>query len=366
MRRLQMVALALLVGTPAVWAAIRHVRAREANGLLRSVATAHERVSYAGVVEWRRQMDKSSESRLPSTGPSGKKKHSWSGRKKSMSVRHNAATGVTAYRFGKWREFVMPRPSSRLQDPGGFCLAADALVANYRAEEQAPREFLGRKVRVIRVRPRIEGRPSLEIWADAQTDLPLKVTTFRADGSVYRTSQYSKIEFEAQDVSEKKLQRTHRWFGTRVPLDDPRDSAGFKPLLPDYLPKGFRLVEARIRQKVTPQLTLLYSDGATFFQIVQSPAATPAMEENHLRRLYGERKARGFMNWKFRRAMKRLAESGAESAAGGDAGTIVCRKRESRSHMTFKMGVEDLDVELAGRRDLEPESMLAVLRSLKR
>ena len=72
------------------------------------------------------------------------------------------------------------------------------------------------------------------------------------------------------------------------------------------------------------------------------------------------------MDWKFRGAMKRLANSGAEVDPGSDAGAIVCRKRESRSHMTFKLWVENLDVELASRRDLDPELMLAVLRSLQR
>ena len=159
MRGLQLVAVAVLVGTPAVWATIRHVRANEANDLLHSVATAHQRVSYAGKIQTRRHLDKSADSNHKS-----RRKHSWSGRMKSMSVRHDAASGCTAYRFG-WgrfgggREFVISRPSSRLQDPGGFCLAPDALVANYRAEELKSREFLGRRVRVLRVRPRIEGRP---------------------------------------------------------------------------------------------------------------------------------------------------------------------------------------------------------------
>ena len=374
MRRLQLVVVALLVGTPAVWATIRHVKAHEASDLLRSVATAHQRVSYAGKIQTRRHLDKSADGAGRSADGAGrsKRKHSWSGRSKSMSVRHDAASGCTAYRFG-WglfgggREFVISRPSSRLQDPGGFCLAPDALVANYRAEELPSREFLGRRVRVLRARPRIEGRPSIEIWADASSHLPLKVTTFRADGSVYRASEYTEIEFAPQEIAERRLRKTHAWIGAPVPKESPAESAGFRPLLPDYLPPGFELVEARVRERATAELSLLYSDGATFFQIKQSPAATPAMVENYLRQRMGESRVRRIMAWKMRKNIARLAKAGSQNPGSAGEGTVVrCRKHESKSHMTLKLDVDNIDIEVTARRDIDAEAVLSVVRSLHR
>ncbi len=400
MRRLQLVVVALLVGTPAVWATIRHVKAHEASDLLRSVATAHQRVSYAGKIQTRRHLDKSADGAGRSAVGAGgsavgagrsadgadgsavgaggsKRKHSWSGRGKSMSVRHDAASGCTAYRFrvrrsgggrsSGGREFVISRPSSRLQDPGGFCLAPDALVANYRAEELPPREFLGRRVRVLRALPRIEGRPSIEIWADATSHLPLKVTTFRADGSVYRASEYTEIEFAPQEIAERRLRKTHAWIGAPVPKESPAESAGFRPLLPDYLPPGFELVEARVRERATVELSLLYSDGATFFQIKQSPAATPAMVENYLRQRMGESRVRRIMAWKMRKNIARLAKAGSQYAgSAGERTAVRCRKHESKSHMTLKLDVDDIDIEVTARRDIDAEAVLSVVRSLKR
>jgi len=366
MRRLQVVVVALLLGSPAVWATIRHVRAYEAGDLLRSVATAHQRVSYAGKIQTRRHLDKSADSKHKS-----RRKHSWSGRKQSMSVRHDAASGCTAYRFG-WgrfgggREFVISRPSSRLQDPGGFCLAPDALVANYRAEELESRKFLGRRVRVLRARPRIEGRPSIEIWADSETHLPLKVTTFRADGSVYRASEYTEIEFAPQEIAERHLRKTHAWIGAPVPKESPAESAGFRPLLPDYLPPGFELVEARVRERATAELSLLYSDGATFFQIKQSPAATPAMVESYLRRRMGESGVRRIMAWKMRKNIARLARAGSALTGDGKPTAVRCRKHESKSHMTLKLDVDNIDIEVTARRDIDTEAVLSVVRSLQR
>jgi len=338
--RLQLVVLAALIGAPAVWAAIRQVREHESQALLHAAATAHQRVSYAGSVLWNGRF-----------------------KGKTFGVRHDAQSGRTAYTMGAWREWTMSRPSSRMPDPAAWCAAPKVVGRNYRAKEIGFDEFLGRKVRVLRLRPRHRGRPSLDLYVDAQTDLPLKVTTYRPDGSLYRVAKFESVEFGEQIVEERNLHNVHKFIGTPVPLEDPQDSAGFRPLLPDYLPDGFRLVEARVKQRATPRLVLLYSDGGTAFELSQAPFATPAAIEAHYRKFMSEGRVRRMMDWRMMKARKRLVE--AESGPGAK-GKVTCRHRRGRSHSTHELRVDDIDVKLTARSDIDRGQMLDVLRSLRR
>jgi hypothetical protein len=335
-RKLSPLLLAILLGAPAVWAALQHARARETEHLLVEVATANGRTSYRGHIGWKSRWKKSS----------------------GLDVRHDAVHGRTAYCFGKGREFVLDHPSGRMPDPTAWCRDPGLLSQNYVATEKAPRSFLDRDVRVLSVKPRHRGRPSLEIWADALSGLALKVTTFRADGSVYRVSKFESIEFGAQEVAARELQQIHKFRGTVVPLDDPAAAAGFAAMIPDYAPAGFELVEARVRQRATPELSLLYSDGATAFELKQSPRVTPAALEEHYKTRMSDRWASRRVRWHVAKAARRLVRT------GGDAPTTaVCRS--SRRHATWDLQVAGLDLKLVARDDLDRSEMTKVLRSLR-
>ena len=68
----------------------------------------------------------------------------------------------------------------------------------------------------------------------------------------------------------------------------------------------------------------------------------------------------GVMDWRFQQELRRLASMGETD------GRIRCVKRESPDHMTLKLTVEEMNVEVSARRDLDPEVVLAVVRSLHR
>jgi negative regulator of sigma E activity len=326
-----------MVGAPAVWAAVRQARTAEVVDLLRAAATAHTKTSYEGTVLW-------------NGGRWGK----------PVRVRHDSVSGRTAYRFGRFREFVVAAPSSRMPDPAAWCVDLEALTRNYRARELKSAEFLGRAVRVLRAVPRHPGRPSMEIWVDRASGLPLKVSTFRSDGSAYRVAKFRSIRFGPQEVREVNLQRAHKFIGTPVSLENPQAAAGFLPLLPDYLPEGFKLVGARVKQMATPILTLVYSDGVTAFDLKQWPRPTPAvLEDFYAKGPWGERWSRRMMRWHMRKAKKMLLES-----EGDGQVTAVCHERGY--HTSCDLRVEDLSVSLVARSDLDKAEILKVLRSLHR
>jgi len=258
-RRVELLLIALVLGAPAVLAAIRHASHDASVDLLRAIADVDGKASFRAAASWN---------------------GGWPA--KRVTLRHDAVSGRTAYWFSGpfHHEFVLCGSSHRMPDPTAWCIDPDALVENYRAHVLETRRFLDRDVRVLRVTPRHAGRPSVEVWVDVASGLPLRASTFRADGSLYRVCRFDRIAFGAEDVEPVDLERSRKFAGTPVPLESPQDAAGFEPLFPDYLPVGFRLVEARVKEWISPQLTLVYSDGVTAFELQQSPRATPAFLES--------------------------------------------------------------------------------------
>jgi len=364
-RLVQVVLLAVVAGAPSVWAARRQARGNDAQDFLVATASAHQTVSYAGGVVWSGVIDGTGFGGKSFGGKGfGKRSHGAPAEPTTFGVRHDAQSGKTTYSTdGPWKQWTMPGPSSRMPDPAAWCLAPERMAQNYTAEESGANEFLGRAVRVLRVRSRHEGRPSLEVWADAKTLLPLKVTTYRPDGSVYRVAKFRRVEFGPQPRPREARPWTTRWFGKRVPLGDLERSAEFPPLLPDYVPEGFELVEARVKQWATPHLTLLYSDGVTAFELTQAPLPTPALLEAYHGRHMGERHARRMLDWHMLVARQRLIETGSESEV---MGKITCRYRPGKTHSSHDLRVEDLEVKLSARSDIDRDLMLRVLRSLRR
>jgi len=345
LRRPSLALLGLLCAATVVWATWRHIESEEAFGLVRQAATAHLTVSYRGELAW------------PASSP---------GRKKTTAVLHDAQSGRTRYTWGRRYSYVTKGPSSRSSDPVAFCLDLEALEENYTAQDLGEIPFLDRIARVLVLRPRHQGRPRVRLVVDRASMLPLKVATYGPDGSLYRVKQFQSIEIGPQESvrPDSRKQGWRSWYGTSVPFARIGEELDFASLDPDYLPKGFRLIDCRISGAGLKRLRLVYSDGLTTFEIEQARVATPAQVEAEYERRYGAKRAKWFMRWYWKRGRgwTTRSESGRSESGGGK--TTVQRSRR-RKHDTYELKVNDLEVRLTGRRDLESEECLRVLRSLR-
>lgn len=330
-RRTLLAVLLLGVAPAVVWAAYDYVRAADAWRRVEAAATAHERVSYRGTIGSRRAVE------VVHDATSGRTRYAWGGRRKRAKVRDGL--------------------SSRGKDPAGFCLDLEALRRSYTARLGAKTRFLGREARVVHLRGRHPGRPGLRIVVDDTTALPLEVATYRADGSRYRVAAFRALEIGPQEVAPRGRRR--RSWSTPLPADAVERVAGFAPYEPAYLPAGFRLKECRLVRWGRPTVSWVYTDGATAFELSQSPVTTPlAMEEALAERQGRERARRTVRRWLTWR-MRRLAHT-----SDGDA--AVARRSRSGHHRRYELRVGRVDVRLCSRDDLAPEETARVLRSLRR
>jgi hypothetical protein len=327
--------LGLLLAAPVLWGALRHVRAEEALALLRESCTAHEQVSFRGEAAWRRQR--------------------WN---RPVSIRHDSVSGRTRYRWHRRWSFTASRPNPRMPDPTAWCMDFDSVAEGYRAEERTTGRFLDRAARLLVLKPRREGRPTIHVTIDAETKLPLKVVVFRSDGSLYRVAAFRDLEIGPQEVRQSR--RRFGWRGEPIPQEEAEGSVDFHVLRPEYLPDGFRCVDCRVRGRVVRKVSWLYSDGATAFEISQRRTPTPAELEIEWSRPFGQRHAeRATQGYLHRRALALCRSDGANPDG------ILVRRRDVFDHRNYTLRVGRVEVELSARTDLSDEEPLKVLRSLR-
>jgi hypothetical protein len=340
MRRSWLALIGVLIAGPVLWAGIRHVQRGEyAITLLHECVTAHRHVSYAGEVGWN----------------CGQKR-------KALAVRHDAEGGRSRYAWkkGKWPPLTVPRPSIRMGDPAGWCLDEEALLRSYRVRVDGAARHLDRPAQLLVVEPRLAGRPRVEVVVDRETRLALKVTTFKPDGEVYRVAAFSRIEIGPQEIRVRPGKwGVDKFLGKKVPLEAASATAGYGIRVPDYLPDGFQVSSCRVNRRWGGKVWMSFTDGVTSFDLNQSRVPTPAQLETRFARRMGPERAARMVRWSIDRRLRRTLAEGAED------GVAVVRHKSKRKHRKYELRVDDLEISLIARADIDPEECLRVLRSLR-
>jgi hypothetical protein len=125
------------------------------------------------------------------------------------------------------------------------------------------------------------------------------------------------------------------------------------------VPEGFRLADCRVSRWRGPSVRLVFTDGVTAFELKEKPVLTPAQMEAAIARRPGpmgvEREMRFYLQCA-RRALARSANAGPDG--------IATERHEWGAHLRYDLRVDEREVTLLGRADLDPEEHLRVLRSL--
>ncbi len=330
-----LVILSILLGTPALLAALARVRDGGAMALVQRAATAYRSVSYAGTVAWRHGI--------------------W---EPPVRVTHDASSGRTSYVWWGRREMIFHAPSSRTPDPAAWCLDPEALADCYRAEEGETTRCLDREARILKVIPKAGGRPSVVLTVDAETLLPLMVSTCRPDGSLYRVAAFREVTIGEATVKDAVPTRFTGWYGGPVPPEQADEIAGFPLVRPDYLPEGFRLHEVRCATEPLPSARFIYTDGVTTFEIRQEPLLTPAQIDTLLALRGDPAAGERSLRWIQARRYRAMLRQGS-----GEAASVA--RRQDASHAHYELRVGRVEVELTARANLDEGEILSVIRSLR-
>lgn len=152
-------------------------------------------------------------------------------------------------------------------------------------ELQGRDRVAGRDAMVVILKPTDTGNgPIRKFWVDAGKHVRLKAEDTAPNGTVTSVSYYTRIDFRNSIPDDKfhfeppaGTRIHHDRMAEMMPLQKARDAAGFKVLVPSYLPQGFKEVGAAVRPfRGAKMVTIRYSDGVSSFSLFQSPGNTLA------------------------------------------------------------------------------------------
>jgi negative regulator of sigma E activity len=121
------------------------------------------------------------------------------------------------------------------------------LLSNYTPVASGKEKVAGRLTDVISLQPKTPGNPKLVLWVDEKTGIILRSERYLHTGVLATRSTYSSISFSPVLSSTlytlpKQWRRVNTGAASNpISADQIRKLAGFKPLKPLYVPKGYIL-----------------------------------------------------------------------------------------------------------------------------
>jgi outer membrane lipoprotein-sorting protein len=143
------------------------------------------------------------------------------------------------------------------------------LLSNYIPVTSGKEKVAERVTDIIRLQPKTPGNPKLVLWVDEKTGIILRSERYLHTGTLATRSTYNSISFKPV-VSTTLYAVPKQWrrvntgaASNPISADQVQKSAGFKPLKPSYVPKGYVLDGYFLRRTGSGKIAavLKYTDG---------------------------------------------------------------------------------------------------------
>ena len=150
----------------------------------------------------------------------------------------------------------------------------ELLLKNYIVVEKGRRTVSERDGIVLEITSRHEGRPSIEIVVDVESNLLLAAEFRSYLGRISFRSEFRTLLIDP-GLPPRSPQR--KWDGQRRSSDvekmkdNGEQAIPFAMIEPQYLPEGF-VRKSRWKSRRSPRVNTMYSDGLSWIQISLSPA----------------------------------------------------------------------------------------------
>lgn len=157
------------------------------------------------------------------------------------------------------------------------------LVKNYDISLEGKEQVAGKWCVVIRINPKMDGRPSRRLWIDSSNYIVMKAQEMDFEGKEVLLMEVSEISFPAEldrKLFERK-QESREQEKEVEPLSgiqDARRILGKDLKLPSYIPQGFVLQEmVSIRSKSSKAVMMGYVDGLCAITILIKDGPGPSL-----------------------------------------------------------------------------------------
>lgn len=154
------------------------------------------------------------------------------------------------------------------------------LLSNYGPIVTGEGRVAGRDCYVLAIRPKYAGNPSKRLCVDKSTFLALKTERFDSDGKLSLSTEYTSIDYSKRPAASlfgvPNGWKTMRLSGSGdSSLDAVRQSVGFMPVKPGYMPKGYTFDGYYVREnpRNVRFAVLRYTNGMNTLSLYQRRCA---------------------------------------------------------------------------------------------
>jgi hypothetical protein len=272
---------------PATPAASPTATVDKAAKMLRECILAPETVSYIGQLETLRFSSTRAEAtivRVEHLAPDMTRR--WYMAPESLYGDYTVTRGITTYQYDTRHSRVVTSRNPSLENQIAAVDSLSLITQNYRVVLGGSETVAGRKSESVLLVNKYTGERAVRVWIDSRTELVLKKEQYRANGSVAAESRFEELRYTASiprgifstAVPAGYARVSGRDFASpSTHLDHVVKDAGFKPIIPKYLPEGFTLISgdtATVNDVKT--LHFLYSDGLRHLSLFENALGAAA------------------------------------------------------------------------------------------
>jgi outer membrane lipoprotein-sorting protein len=247
--------------------------------LLRTALTAPQRISYVGEVQVLRIGSERSDAaiyRIEHRAPNLTRR--WYMAPQDLYGDSIITRGSMTYSIDVKRERIVVSQDDEIDDQVAANDNFNVLMSNYKAVYAPDETFDGRHVHVVLLNNRFTGQTTMRVRIDAATRLVLERQQYASNGSLIAQTRLEALRYTNAIPTAifelphglKRINGAARALPSSD-IDHVISVAGFKALVPKYLPEGFVPVAGDlIAIKSVPTLHLLYTDGIRTVSLFQN------------------------------------------------------------------------------------------------
>jgi outer membrane lipoprotein-sorting protein len=259
----------------------------QAARLLRASILAPESVSYVGQLQTIRFSTSRASAtivRVEHLAPDRTRK--WYIAPESLYGDYTITRGITTYQFDTKHSRVVTSRNPSLENQVAAAGSLGLITQNYRTVLGGEETIAGHKTVSVMLINKYTGERAVRVWIDPDTNLVLKKEQYRGNGAVSAQSRFEELRYTASippDLFTTTVPAGYKEVSGRDYASPSTDlghvvkEAGFKPIIPKFLPEGFNLVSGDVATvSSVKELHFLYSDGLRSLSLFENAVGAAA------------------------------------------------------------------------------------------
>jgi len=244
----------------------------ESDALVRTAFEAPKRVSYVGqlqTIRWGTRIANATIQRVEHLAPQSTRRTFLA--PEALYGEYDVTVGETTTKIDPKQKRVLVEENPAADNSAATNNALSLLEANYRAIIGPVEVVAARPATTVSLVNKFTGERMMRLWIDNDTKIVLAKEAYHADGSLAWRTRFDDIRYTSEIPTNIFALGAppgfvqiegHHFADSTADQEHALDEAGFKPVIPHYLPNGFSEVGADVSTiKSVRNLHVLYSDG---------------------------------------------------------------------------------------------------------